>query len=512
MRSAVEYVADHWESVVALDGAAVRRVLDSLPEEEWGSDPRLLTAMGASYRSLDRQSRSAALPWFRTAQTIVEKSDVAASVHATVLLHHVAALRSLGRLDLALDLARRAWALLEADLTPAASRRVRAQAHAALQLGLVLLHLGRRAEAGEMLRLAWGLAERNLTETERFECVAGLALLAYLDGDLSRSAEFSTIARAQPVAPMLLHTPFGAASLIAETLVAVMRDDLLAAGDLEGRLLDAAERSDWEPFAHYARAMVADLEGRRIEGLELVRRALDCARTWQGQPTVRTCCAVLRGLLLTHLGEYAAAMEAFRAVEADADHSTCPDRFIAGIRYKAGDSAGCLRALESCEAIGEAHSPRTVIDVLMLKAAAGYDLDNPTAADVALDRGLLLASQGSMRTPFLMISPVTMQRMLGRAADRGQPAGVHRLLDELRAATSDPGVGTLEPLSARERDIAQHLFDDKTVSQIASDLFISSNTVKTHVRSIYRKLSANNRKDAVRRVRELGLAADITPY
>ena len=49
------------------------------------------------------------------------------------------------------------------------------------------------------------------------------------------------------------------------------------------------------------------------------------------------------------------------------------------------------------------------------------------------------------------------------------------------------------------------------MNQIASDLYISNNTVKTHVRSIYRKLSANNRKDAVRRVRELGLGPNLTP-
>ncbi|MEY2847841.1 MAG: hypothetical protein RI885_506 [Actinomycetota bacterium] len=509
--AAVEHVAEQWESVVATDGAAIRRALDALPEHAWSSDPRLLTAMGASYRSLDRRSRSAALPWFRTALAIAEKTDAAASVHAMVLLHHAAALRSLGRLDLALDLGRRAWELLDGDTSPAASRRVRGQAFAALQLGLVLVHLGRRAEAGEMLHLAWGLADRALNETERFECVSGLALLAYLDGDLARSAELSRLARSAEVAPVLLHTPFGVATLIAETLVAVMRDDGRRAAELEATLADAAARSDWEPFAHYARGMVADLEGRRIEGLELVRKALDAAKTWTGEPTVFTCCAVLRGLLLTHLGEFAAALNTFASVHPDADHATCPNRFIAGIRYKAGDSAGCLRALEACDALGEAHSPRTVIDVLMLKAAAGYDVDNPTAADVALDRALLLASQGSMRTPFLMISPVTMQRMLGRASDRGQPESVHRLLDELRLATSVPSAGTLEPLSVRERDIAQHLFEDKTVSQIASELFISSNTVKTHVRSIYRKLSANNRRDAVRRVRELGLVADITP-
>jgi DNA-binding NarL/FixJ family response regulator len=104
-----------------------------------------------------------------------------------------------------------------------------------------------------------------------------------------------------------------------------------------------------------------------------------------------------------------------------------------------------------------------------------------------------------------------MLRMLNRAADRYQPDAVHRLLGELRVGSASSRE-LVEPLSERELDIAQHLFQDKTVSQIAAELYISANTVKTHVRSIYRKLDASNRKDAIRRVHELGLDVKITPF
>ena len=87
-------------------------------------------------------------------------------------------------------------------------------------------------------------------------------------------------------------------------------------------------------------------------------------------------------------------------------------------------------------------------------------------------------------------------------------ATTSRLHDALGATTGE----LVEPLSDRELDIAHHLFQDKTVGQIAADLYISANTVKTHVRSIYRKLSATNRKEAIRRVHELGLDVKITPF
>jgi LuxR family maltose regulon positive regulatory protein len=44
-----------------------------------------------------------------------------------------------------------------------------------------------------------------------------------------------------------------------------------------------------------------------------------------------------------------------------------------------------------------------------------------------------------------------------------------------------------------------------SLREIGSELYVSQNTVKTHVRSIYRKLAASSRADAVARARELGL-------
>ncbi|WP_286346772.1 helix-turn-helix domain-containing protein [Frondihabitans sucicola] len=63
-----------------------------------------------------------------------------------------------------------------------------------------------------------------------------------------------------------------------------------------------------------------------------------------------------------------------------------------------------------------------------------------------------------------------------------------------------------DPLSERELVIVRHLATGATLSQIGGELFISVNTVKSHVRSIYRKLSATNRREAIARAAQLGLA------
>jgi len=508
--AAVAAVAAVWPAVAALEGARLRELLDRIPEEAWSSDPWMLAAVGASYRSLDSSSRSAALPWFRAAETLLANAGAAGPEVAAVRVHHAAALRSLGLLEDAHRAASSAAALLDDDVSPTASLRIRDQCRAALQLGVVRLHAGDLDGALPPLRLALGLSDRNLTRAELVECLGALALHKLLRGDVSSAAEFASSAR-RAAAPELLVSRFGAATLVTEVLVAVEQSRVDDAAALLSDLVPACRRSDWEPMGEYAAATVAQARERHIEGLHHVRASLDSARGWQGAPAVRALARLLRGVLLMRLGEYATALSTFAATEPSRDHSICPARFVAAIRLKAGDAVGCLDALTACRELGEGHAPRPLVDVHLLAAAADYELDDAATADVAVDRALLLAGAGRLTAPFTLVSSSALHRMLLRAGDRPQPADARVLLELLRVDHALPASAVLEPLSERELDIASHLFEEKTVSQIASELYISINTVKTHVRSIYRKLSANNRRDAVRRVQELGLHRRITP-
>ncbi len=61
------------------------------------------------------------------------------------------------------------------------------------------------------------------------------------------------------------------------------------------------------------------------------------------------------------------------------------------------------------------------------------------------------------------------------------------------------------PLSPRERLILRSLDENRTLAQIAAELFVSRNTVKTQVQSVYRKLGVTRRADAVAVARTLHL-------
>ena len=63
----------------------------------------------------------------------------------------------------------------------------------------------------------------------------------------------------------------------------------------------------------------------------------------------------------------------------------------------------------------------------------------------------------------------------------------------------------VERLSEREREVLTHLSELLSTAEIATEMYLSVNTVKTHLRSIYRKLSVAHRSDAVRCGRQLEL-------
>jgi LuxR family maltose regulon positive regulatory protein len=68
----------------------------------------------------------------------------------------------------------------------------------------------------------------------------------------------------------------------------------------------------------------------------------------------------------------------------------------------------------------------------------------------------------------------------------------------------DPPV-FVQPLTERERAVVQCLVTDQTNAQIASQLVVSVNTVKTHLKSVFRKLGVERRQDVYQRAQQLGM-------
>jgi LuxR family maltose regulon positive regulatory protein len=151
----------------------------------------------------------------------------------------------------------------------------------------------------------------------------------------------------------------------------------------------------------------------------------------------------------------------------------------------------------------------SVIEVLVLQALADQTRGDIPAALVALQRALALAEPEGYVRIFVDEGPA-MAALLRAVAKQGTaPSYVRRLLAALDAPEDGTPLrqGLIDPLSARELDVLRLLGTDLGGPDIARELVVSLNTVRTHTKNIYAKLGVNNRRAAVRRAAELDLTS-----
>ena len=148
------------------------------------------------------------------------------------------------------------------------------------------------------------------------------------------------------------------------------------------------------------------------------------------------------------------------------------------------------------------------VEALLLDATARDRLGDRRAAEESLEAALELAEPEGLILPFMLwpsrellerhpkhrtahatLISTILDTLAGRATPRRGPAA--------RCATS---------LSEAELRVVRYLPSNLTASEIASELVVSANTVRTHMRHIYAKLDAHTRSEAVARARELGLS------
>ena len=150
----------------------------------------------------------------------------------------------------------------------------------------------------------------------------------------------------------------------------------------------------------------------------------------------------------------------------------------------------------------------SVIEILVLQALARQARGDIPAALAALQRALTLAEpEGYVR--IFMDEGLPMASLLRAAAKQGiTPSYARRLLAAVSTTEDSTPVsqGLIDPLSERELDVLRLLGTELDGPDIARELVVSLNTVRTHTKNIYTKLGVNNRRAAVRRAAELDLS------
>jgi len=509
-RASLDAIETGWSRIAPVQGARLREAVRSFPEEEWRTRPRILLALAASHRSVGSRSASAALPWFRgVAKAIDADPGLALDVRAGYHVHLAATLRTLGNFVVAHEHLEIARTMIETDLAEAISSRIGLSASFSLQLGLIRVHYGEYDQAQFALGLAAGLGDEHLSVAERVECLSALAYVAMLLGDFAVADEHVAHAEQLAAGTDLMASSFGALAQITRLHVALESDrDAELLPELVEAVRESSRGSDWEALGWFAEAHVCLAEHRYIEVLDHLGRISRLAQGFTGHPVVPSSVAALRAETMRSLGQPQEARRLAAPLAPSDRHVLCPARVIALVHLAAGEPEAALDALGPCLALGDLHSERSMGHVHAIAAAAHEMTGDACRADIAFDQALLSAGRRGSLWPFTTLPEASLDVLVGRAAQRDQPGVIRGPLDRLRGTTEEAVDQLAEPLSDRELVIVRHLATGQTLGQIGNQLYISVNTVKSHVRSIYRKLQATSRREAMTRVRQLGLDVD----
>ncbi|MEU7790283.1 LuxR C-terminal-related transcriptional regulator [Amycolatopsis sp. NPDC049159] len=144
--------------------------------------------------------------------------------------------------------------------------------------------------------------------------------------------------------------------------------------------------------------------------------------------------------------------------------------------------------------------PATPVDLCLVETALALRAHRRTKALHALDRALALARPNGLVRPFALAEPAVGHLLIDHSGGFGS---LDRFAQSVRGrlVPHTPSSG----LTDREQVVLNRLPSQCSLDEIASDLTVSVNTVKTHVRAIYGKLGVNNRRSAVVVARHHGL-------
>jgi LuxR family maltose regulon positive regulatory protein len=512
---AARLLSDHWVGLgLAGLGGAAHEFLTRFPAGVIARDAELAARVAGD--QLARGSLGEAERYLALAARALESVPAARREHSQVVLAvvrmHLA--RRRGDLTAVTEEAQRllAPAMTAASGQPGLGEDLRALA--LIDLGIAELWASRFEEANR--HLEDGIAQAHEIGRPYLE-VTGLAYSAQLTS--WRSFPLGAERGLQAIELANQHgwsdEPVTGVAYLARSVAMVVQGRLEEAEEAQGRA-ERSMRTEVEPAAgmrlHYGRGMLEFVSGRHDAALRAFQAAERLAKSLI---TPHTLAPRLRSHLLQTLAHVG---ETRRVEQALADMDT-PERERGEIRIA---EASLRLAQDDPKAATVVLAP--VIDgsapmqnahlwdvqASLLQAIACDALGDAGAARRALERALDLAAPETLLFPFLYDpAPALLDRHRQHGtAHTGLIAEILNVLAGQEPGSQPSGPPHLrEPLSSAEARVLRYLPTKLSAPEIADEMYLSVNTVKTHMRHLYDKLGAHRRHEAVEQARALGLLA-----
>ena len=427
-------------------------------------------------------------------------------------LIRLAAFRRTGDFAAATEAAARAEALLSRIPGDRLTRRQGVRACLLPARGAVELWSGRFDEAARVLEAGVAAAAAPGEERGRIDCLSLLALAEALRGRLGRAAELAcqatTVGHGARRHPQeQVPSP---AALAALAWVHLERHELREERNAL-KQLDTALGMNPDRLVGAVACLVAAwdslAEGHAEAAAQFVARARSGGMFVPAWLEQRLNLAESQALALA--GDVEAALAA--AKRADCDGSPDAAVTLARAWAAAGDGDNARAALAPVLAAREGVPARVRLQACLVAAQVSYHDGDRVRGRRSLGHALRLAEREQVRLPFAVERGWIVPALL---RDPEWASAHHKLVSLAmpyaeRVAWPDgadkAAIPVGEPLTERELQVLRHVSSMLTTAEIASELYISTNTVKSHIKHICHKLAATHRGEAVRRARKLQL-------
>lgn len=482
---AMDIIEEHWATMVTHHFPLLRLLLDTVPETFLHNRPSIKAGRAVFVGMLAHAPALApGLPRSDAdLHALASDPSVATAIHVATV--QSIGLRVAGRYDEAAVLTRRVL-VLAAGAVDKQPHLVHAQLPILrLQWALTFQLAGADGECVTEFMQAYRGAVADNVEFVARNSAGNLALLWALAGHQPRARTWSTRETNFGEGGSLLSPMVRVGGLVATALT---RLDGLDTGGAKAALDELGEPSHREElwaYVAYAQAHYALLVGVARTAEAAVRR-LATERVVQRSPSSFARVLITAARVDLHLalgqGNHAAAIVA----ETPLDH---PMLVLAGARVSLFTGhpdeavASATRALTSDDG-----SPRVQIEALLVLAAAYQSLEVSDSAVQSWRTACALADESGCYRPFTTVG-VRLRRTLADASGTGPAV-------EIDTAVF-PDTAQWVQLSARERLVLACLARGLSTQQIAEELFVSLNTVKTQARTLYRKLGAHSKSEAL---------------
>lgn len=494
----VALAAQRWEALVEVLGCSFERlyehdpvrvaaILRAVPAPFVEARPEL--AVRAALVELDAESSRVRLNQLeRLVRTIPSpNSDSSALQVVRTLTVQTTARRRLGQYGRAAESAERLADPVGRLDSAGAPGAVAAAALALYESGLSLMHMKRVREA------RWRFADvRRRAPGSRVddEAKAALALLDLLHGEVSEAtALLSSLQHSQAASAPVVR--------VARAFAALERNDVAAASRDLDALDEQTPHHEYWVISLALRAWLKLFAGETNAAVAVLRHGQSHESFVPVSPQFGSFLQAARADALVAVRQAPSALAVSRVPEFAGEITAAS---LTRALLQTGQDAQ-VTWLASQRLAKNAPSPRVQLELLLVRACACVHLGQDSEAVASLVQAESVTREHGVRTPWRFIAADDRERLRAIA-----PAAVVEMLD------ADPpafhGSLALPRLSRRESLVLARLRTGGSVVQIAKDLMVSSNTVKTQLRSVYRKLGVSNRSEAVRAAIEWGLLQD----